>query len=120
MTSIRRARGRPVRLLVVAFLVMLTVLLGLAACGASRDAVVSSQDATVNGKVLNGGPHPVSVIAARMRPDKRFQVFRTVTSNAGAFSLSVPPGAYILTSLPAAGFWFVCERAPGLSTTSTA
>ncbi len=64
-----------------------------------RVAVVHD-DATVYGKVLNGGPHPVTVIAARSRPDKKAQVFRTLTSDAGAFSLTVPPGPYVITSPP--------------------
>jgi hypothetical protein len=79
-------------------LVLVAAGLGVAGCGASQRA--TSHDATVYGRVLNGGHDSVTVTAARILPDKKFHLFHALTSNAGAFSLSVPPGAYILTSPP--------------------
>jgi hypothetical protein len=99
MTSSRQVPAGHAGLAVVDAAALVAVLLGVPGCGAARDATVHG-DATVYGKVLNDGPHRVTVIAARQRLDHKFQLFHTLTSKAGTYSLTVPPGAYILTSPP--------------------
>lgn len=91
----------------VALLAAVTVLLGVAACGAGQ-----TEDGTVYGTVFgSGGPavvppsgtvrtamenvplRNVTVAATRAHSDTKFE---TATSHDGTFSLSVPPGTYVL------------------------
>ena len=107
---VQACRNVPVRragLPGAALLAAVTVLLGVAACSAGRP-----ENGTVYGTVLgSGGPAIVSrsgtirsalenvpmknetVIATRDHSSTKFE---TATSRDGAFSLSVPPGTYVL------------------------
>jgi hypothetical protein len=97
MTPFRAARAPRASHIAMGAL-LLAALPGAAGCSTSH--ADTSHDATVYGKVLNGGPHRVTVIAGRILADKKLRNFHTLTSTAGTFSITVPPGAYILTSPP--------------------
>lgn len=122
---VQACRQVPLRrsgLLGVALLAAGTVLLGVAACGAGQNAGATRPDydprssvthnGTVHGTVFGGGGpavvsrsgkvgpamenHPMedaAVIVARAHSSLKF---KTITSRDGAFSLSVPPGTYML------------------------
>jgi hypothetical protein len=75
------------------------ILSGVGACSTTHGATV--QDATIYGKVLNAGPQGTTVVVARVQPHKSLKItFHAHTSKAGAFSLTVPPGEYVIASPP--------------------
>lgn len=127
---IQACRQVPLRrsgLLGVALLAALTVLLGVAACGAGQNAGTTRPDydprysvtdkGTVHGTVFGGGGPAVVSRSGKVRPamDNHpmenaavIMTRETITSHNGAFSLSVPPGTYVLE----AGFGkAVCGKA---------
>ena len=88
-------------LLGVVLLVAVAVLLG-AACGTRQTTngtvygtvTGSGGPATIPPKRL--GPSPMKHVTVTVTRAHSSKKFHTVTSNDGAFSLSVPPGAYVL------------------------
>ena len=82
----------------LALLAAVAVLLGVTACAASpsRNATVYGTVFASTGAIRGSHPGPMkdaTVIATSAQSGKKVQ---TVTSNAGTYTLSVPPGIYLL------------------------